>query len=124
MWFLGIHQDEKWHHLWRFPTRPDESLYYYENRLKELFLEAGLRPEAIGQVVMSSVVPSVSPLMELLLKQFLGRVPRVLGPALYLDMPFGVLKPYEIGSDPWWPMPSPLIQNTGRTWWSSISEQP
>ncbi|MEO1515177.1 MAG: type III pantothenate kinase [Bacteroidota bacterium] len=96
---LGVYHQNNWSHLWRFPTRADESMYYYETRLKNLFLEAGLRQEYFQQVVLSSVVPAVNPAMTQLLQQFFDSPPLVLGPDIYLQMPIHVPKPYEIGSD-------------------------
>ncbi|MEM9916525.1 MAG: type III pantothenate kinase [Bacteroidota bacterium] len=96
---IGVHFEDRWQHLWRIPTRPEESLYYYETRLKNYFLEADLRFDAFRRLVLSSVVPVLTPVLDRLMEQLFGKKPLTLGPELYLRMPFGIQKPYEIGSD-------------------------
>lgn len=93
---FGVASGEDWIHQFRHPTREYANLHQH---LDAEFRIMNLEFSDIHHAVLSSVVPGVSPVVERLLRQYLGERLEVLGPELYQRLPVKVLNPYEIGSD-------------------------
>jgi len=96
---FGIYKGGKWEHLWRTPTHTQKNLLDYEIILRNFFLEADLSMGAIGKIVLSSVVPSLTGVLHATVLSFCGKEPIILGAGTYPDLKIGINNPYEIGSD-------------------------
>lgn len=96
---FGLHDGERWQHVWRTRSLPDQPAAHYESRLRLWFLEAGLSIDHVGRSVLSSVVPGLTPVLRDMLTELFGQEPVVLGPAIYPQLPLEILRPYEIGTD-------------------------
>lgn len=98
---VGLHDGLGWKQVWRFPTlTADKSAFgYYGQGLSSHLSEAGLRAGAISQVIISSVVPPLSPIFSELCSQLFHFEPIRVGPALYPELDLVVAQPSEIGTD-------------------------
>lgn len=96
---LGLSEDESWQHVWRLPTSQQKEEIDYATDISNFFLESGLKLAQIEQVVMSSVVPSVTPILKAVLRQLFDKEVLIIGPNLYSEISLAIDRPYEIGSD-------------------------
>ncbi len=96
---FGLHDGNAWTYIWRTPTRTDQSIAHYEQKLRLWLLEAGLSINALHTAVMSSVVPALTPIVREMLTHWFGTEPVVVGPGVYPLLPLEILRPYEIGAD-------------------------
>lgn len=67
--------------------------------LAPLFDRAGLAMEAVGGVVISSVVPPVNETLARLARRFFGHAPLVIEPGVRTGMPIRYDNPAEVGAD-------------------------
>ena len=95
----GIWLENEWKHVWRLPTDTDLTAFHYTAKLRDLFLEASLKTDAIRQVVISSVVPDITDRVNLAVANLTEMQPLVLGTAVYSHLPLRILNPTQIGSD-------------------------
>lgn len=86
-------------HQWRVRSLPQESAAQYEARLRLHFLEADLSLDHVGTVVLSSVVPDLTPVLRTMLKGLFGKEPLVVGPGIYPELAIAIDNPHEIGAD-------------------------
>ncbi|WP_266368826.1 type III pantothenate kinase [Tellurirhabdus rosea] len=96
---FGLHDGQQWLHTWRTRSLPGEPSAHYEQKLRLWLLEAGISAHGIGQTVLSSVVPDLTPVLRTMLLTLTGEEPVIVGPAIYPLLPLVVLRPYEIGTD-------------------------
>lgn len=96
---VGINHQNEWVHLWRLPSTIDRPELFYGIRMREHFFEAGIKPEAVDKIVLSSVVPDLTDKIVRVVTTLFKINPIILGPELYSKLPLEVLNPYEIGSD-------------------------
>ena len=96
---FGLYNQTAWQHIWRTPSRTEESAQSYEGRLRLWLLEADIPLSAIQTTVVSSVVPDLTPTMRTMLRELFGLEPIVAGPAIYPLLPLEILRPHEIGAD-------------------------
>lgn len=93
---LGWHDGLAWTHLFRHPVDQYVSL---EASLQAYLRTEGLAWDQVSQLVLSSVVPGITPTVRTILERMSGRAPFVLGPALFEQMGMGIDNTAEIGSD-------------------------
>lgn len=96
---FGIYDSSVWQHIWRTPARKDEPAEAYEARLRLWLLEANIPLSTIKTIVLSSVVPDLTPTLRNMLTELFGVEPVVVGPGVYPLLPLEILRPYEIGTD-------------------------
>ncbi|KQS32849.1 type III pantothenate kinase [Dyadobacter sp. Leaf189] len=96
---FGLYQFGSWEHLWRMRSLPQESESHYESRLRLHFLEAGLWFGDMETVVLSSVVPALTPVILKMLRSLFGEDIIVVGPDIYPDLEIQIDHPHEIGAD-------------------------
>lgn len=97
---IGIYFEEKWSQIWRIPTTiSDNSPLFYQSRLGNLFLEFDIQPDSIDKIIISSVVPQLTPVIKDVFKNMLNLEPIIIGPKLYQKLPLKILNPYQIGAD-------------------------
>lgn len=97
----GIHDGVSWKHVWRFPTlgADQEAYVFYRQQMADHLLEAGLRPASFSGIVLSSVVPPLTPVFIELCTQLFQLEPLLVGPALYPKLGLSINRPAEIGTD-------------------------
>lgn len=96
---LGLHNQNQWVHIWRLSSAANRPELFYGIKLREFFFEAGIKPEAVQKIVISSVVPGLTDRIINVVSTLFEKEPIVLGPEVYQKLPIEVLNPYEIGSD-------------------------
>lgn len=103
---FGLHDQQGWAHTWRIPsTRALKASDYFRRSLE---LVPSLASLSLEGVVLSSVVPDLTPTFQAFSEEQLGLQPLQLGPDLYVHMEMGIDHPEEIGSD--------LVANAVAAW--------
>jgi type III pantothenate kinase len=62
-------------------------------------LDRGIAPSYINEVILSSVVPTLTEAIYTMCERLFGTAPIVLGPEVYSRLPLSVPSPHEIGAD-------------------------
>ena len=96
---LGLWNDNQWDFHWRIPSKPDQPELFYGVKIRDFFFESSVPAEAISQVVLSSVVPSLNEKIKNVIRSLFQTEPVLVGPKIYDQLPIQILNPYEIGSD-------------------------
>lgn len=91
---FGMHDGSVWVHQFRHPTSRYSLL---EQQLHQEMRH--LSWETLDPVIISSVVPGVTPTVARVFTRLLGRAPLVMGPGLYPHLTVTVMNAEEIGSD-------------------------
>lgn len=86
-------------HTLRIHTVPKKTEDEYSTIFKAILLDRGIAPSYISEVVLSSVVPSLTEAMCVMCERLFGASPIILGPGVYGRLPLSVPSPHEIGSD-------------------------
>ena len=86
-------------HTLRIHTVPKKTEDEYSTIIKSILLDRGIAPSYIGEIVLSSVVPSLTEAMCMMCERLFGTAPIVLGPGIYGRLPLSVPSPHEIGAD-------------------------
>lgn len=86
---------------WRLYTDPRRTDDEYGSILRSLFRDSGIAPGTIEKTIISSVVPNLNDTFVRMIEKVTGKVPLVLGPALYDRLPVTVPESaiHEIGTD-------------------------
>jgi len=84
---------------WRIRSDRERTADEYSLVLTGLLAGAGLGPERIRDVILSSVVPPLTPVFQALSRRLLGVKPVVVGPGLKTGMPILYENPLEVGAD-------------------------
>ena len=95
---IGIYKNKKWV-TGRIETHPKRLPAFYESELSKLFTEAQISSEAIRQVVLSSVVPTLIPVFKELVVSFFGQEPVVVNARIFPELHLQIDRPEEIGTD-------------------------
>jgi type III pantothenate kinase len=98
----GIYEDShraSLAHTLRIHTVPKKTEDEYSTIFKSILLDRGIAPSYISEVVLSSVVPSLTEAIIVMCERLFGASPIVLGPAVYDKLPLSVPSPHEIGAD-------------------------
>lgn len=95
----GFFETEEPEFVFRTATQPTLPASEYEKRLRAFFLENKVRYSNIGGVVVSSVVPSLTPIIEEVIERLFARKPVIASPETYKNLKLNIKNPYEIGSD-------------------------
>lgn len=96
---FGLYQSGDWDYIWRTRSLVGENESHYESRLRLHFLEAGLWYGDIETVVLSSVVPALTPVLLKTLRAMFGDDVIVVGPDIYPELNIAIDHPHEIGAD-------------------------
>ncbi len=86
-------------HHWRLSTDPERTADEYGLLFKGLFDYDGLDLRAVKAVIISSVVPHLTPALEWMAEQYLGRKPLIVGPGIKTGMNILYEDPKEVGAD-------------------------
>jgi type III pantothenate kinase len=96
---FGINENDQWIHVFRIESSYSRRSSDFEARLRLLFLENNLTSNAIKQVIISSVVPDLTPHIIELINHMFQLQPNMVGPNIYPKLGLEILRPYEIGTD-------------------------
>ncbi|MFK7979486.1 MAG: type III pantothenate kinase [Saprospiraceae bacterium] len=96
---LAINKNNDWIHFWRYPTIRDESPFFYTLKIKNDLLENDIDVEEVEKIVLSSVVPSLTPVFKEILPEIFPVPMVVVGPNIYPYISLQIDNPNEIGSD-------------------------
>jgi type III pantothenate kinase len=86
-------------HSLRIHTVPKKTEDEYSTIIKSILLDRGIAPSYITEIVLSSVVPTLTEPMCMMCERLFGTAPIVLGPEIYGRLPLSVPSPHEIGAD-------------------------
>jgi len=92
----GIYRAGQWLPEWRHPSSDYLNL---QKTLDKKIEESEVALDQLQQVVLSSVVPGITPFMLDMIERYTHREPVVMGPELYKKIDFEIDNPWEIGSD-------------------------
>lgn len=96
---LGIFSGKKLIHSFRIPSKRDENFVFFESHIRNYFLENNIRFSAIKKVVLSSVVPILTPIYkEIILRNF-DSEPIIVNAHIFPKLKVVIDNPDEIGSD-------------------------
>jgi type III pantothenate kinase len=98
----GIYEDARGGslvHTLRIHTVPKKTEDEYSTIFKAILLDRGIAPSYINEVVLSSVVPSLTEAISTMCERLFGTMPILLGPEVYGRLPLAVPSPHEIGAD-------------------------
>ncbi|WP_128546698.1 type III pantothenate kinase [Larkinella soli] len=116
---FGLYDEQGWRNLWRTRSLLEDpmmayaadfssldplsadlgSVDRYERLLRLWFLEADVPLGVVDSIVISSVVPELTPTLRTTITRLFDREPVVIGPAVYPALPLQILRPYAIGTD-------------------------
>lgn len=96
---FGLYQSGNWDYIWRTRSLVQENEVHYESTLRLHFLEAGLWFGDVETVVLSSVVPALTPAIQKMLRSLFGDDIIVVGPEIYPALAIAIDHPHEIGAD-------------------------
>jgi len=96
---LAINKRNKWIHFWRYPTIREESPFFYRMKIANDLLEHDIDIEKVKKVVLSSVVPSLTPVFQDILPEIFPAPLVVVGPTIYPKISLKIDNPNEIGCD-------------------------
>lgn len=96
---LGIFSDEKLVRHWRISTDKSRTSDEYGIMLHSLFSLADLSLSRIKAIIISSVVPPLTGVLEALCRDFFSLPPYVVGPGIKTGMQIQYDNPREVGAD-------------------------
>lgn len=95
---FGLFKGDKLIRTWRSETNHKRSLNEYSREINEVFTSAGIRPEEIKGVIVSSVVPGMDGLIRELSTDLFGSEPKFISADSFKDLKVLVNKE-EVGAD-------------------------
>ena len=105
---FAIYTGQEWTKEWRFETHPIVPASEYEKFLRLCFLENGFKIDQINRVVISTVVPQITGILEDLSKRMFGLQAHTIGMPSYPQLEIKLNNPEEIGAD--------LVANAAAAW--------
>src|SRR5277367_1462880 len=96
---LGVFSGEQLMAHWRLTTAREQTVDEYGVLTRNLFTLGGLEREAIGGVIISSVVPPVNWTLGEMAKKYLGKTALFVEPGVKTGMAVLVDNPLEVGAD-------------------------
>ncbi len=96
---LGIYDGLQLFRSWRLSTDKSRTSDEYAVLLNSLFAAAGLAFEKVDAVIISSVVPPLTGVMESISRNIFQLAPFVVGPGIKTGMPIQYDNPREVGAD-------------------------
>src|SRR6266540_2178506 len=96
---LGIYEGERLVRDWRVSTDKSKTTDEYGILVHDLFRLTGIEFADVKDIIISSVVPTLTGVLEKLSEQYFGRKPYVVGPGIKTGMPIHYDNPREVGAD-------------------------
>lgn len=83
----------------RIPSIREASQGYFEHQFRQILFEKSIPLDQFNQIVLSSVVPSITPILHQTVTQLLGCLPIVVDATVFPSLDLTIDDPSEIGSD-------------------------
>lgn len=96
---LGAYDGSRLVRNWRIATDKAKTYDEYGILLHDLFRVSELDPSSVDGIIISSVVPPLTGVLELLAEQYFSHKPVVVGPGIKTGMPIHYDNPREVGAD-------------------------
>ncbi|MDX2071374.1 MAG: type III pantothenate kinase [Haliscomenobacter sp.] len=97
---VALHDGNSWSQVWRIPTITEaDAALFYEKRLADLLMEAGLLLGPRPRVVVSSVVPQLTQSFLHIAEHLFGQPALKVAPPIYPKLKLQIDRPNEIGTD-------------------------
>lgn len=96
---LGIYQQERLVKDWRVSTDKSKTPDEYGILVHDLFRLTGIEFSDVTDIIISSVVPTLTGVLETLSRDYFGRKPYIVGPGIKTGMPILYDNPREVGAD-------------------------
>jgi type III pantothenate kinase len=96
---VGVFKDKRLVKDWKVRSDRDKTSDEYSIILLNLLVQAGLAAGDIGQVIISSVVPPLTPIFQHLSQSLFRAKALVVGPGLKTGMPILYENPLDVGAD-------------------------
>src|SRR4051812_22024832 len=96
---LGVFEDATLLRSWRLLTLRERTADEVGLMVSGLFAHERIDPDAITGIVMASVVPPLTPIMEGMTQRYFGREALVVDPMTNAGMPILYKNPAEVGAD-------------------------
>jgi type III pantothenate kinase len=96
---LGGYDGPKLMRNWRIATDKAKTYDEYGILFHDLFRMSGLDPALVDGIIISSVVPPLTGVLELLAQRYFGHKSLVVGPGIKTGMPIHYDNPKEVGAD-------------------------
>jgi type III pantothenate kinase len=96
---LGIYDGELLLKNWRISTDRSKSADEYGILFNNLLVSTGIGVGSIAAIIISSVVPTLTGVLERLSRSYFGIRPHVVGPGIKTGMPIHYDNPKEVGAD-------------------------
>lgn len=96
---LGIYDDELLIKNWRIATDKSKTADEYGILFHDLLVHTGIGLANITDIIISSVVPTMTGLLERLSRSYFGLKPLVVGPGIKTGMQIHYDNPREVGAD-------------------------
>lgn len=96
---VGVFEGKELRRDWKIRTDREKTADEYGIVLLELLRASGLEPASITDMIISSVVPPLTPVFQALSRDMFGLKALVVGPGLRTGMPILYENPFEVGAD-------------------------
>lgn len=96
---LGVFKERELRAQWRLSTNRDQTADEYGILSRNLFTLGGIRPDQIKAMMVSSVVPTLNPVIGEMAERYFHLKPYFLGPGTRTGMAIHYDNPLEVGAD-------------------------
>lgn len=96
---IGVHDRQAWIASFRMTTKTPRTSDEYGLFIRELLLSKDIAPEAIADVIISSVVPNIMYSLLNGLRKYVGKEPIIIGPGVKTGIAIHTDDPREVGAD-------------------------
>ncbi len=96
---LGVYDGSSLIHDWRIATDKARTHDEYGILINQLFRLSGIDPNTVDGIIISSVVPPLTGVLELLARKYFNTIALVVGPGIKTGMPIHYDNPKEVGAD-------------------------
>jgi len=96
---VGVFEGKELYKHWKIRSEREKTCDEYKITLLNLFSLSGLEFRTVNSVIISSVVPPLTPVFKDLSRELFGSNPLVVGPGLKTGMPILYENPQDVGAD-------------------------
>lgn len=96
---LGVYDKEELVISWRMSTKKGQTEDEYGITLKALFTDKGIKYDDIEGAIISSVVPTITPILEKMCIKYFAIKPLIVGPGIKTGINIKYENPREVGAD-------------------------
>lgn len=96
---LGLYDGDRLVKDWRIASDTEKTVDEYAILIRELFLFADMKWSSVHDIILSSVVPALTGVLERLSTRYFHLKPYVIGPGIKTGMPIHYENPKEVGAD-------------------------